>query len=147
MQFLFILFWGYNILCSLCKTLALDPRRKSTVCMTFIWHPGYHMNVDCTFNLHSVDSLFYKWEEWISITFLDLEGGFEKKNFFKSGIIVQWQAFLKGWGGILLPAKLRYIFEEKLLFSVNVILWKSHSKLFKNEAVCMCKKGWSVGLG
>ena len=146
MQFLFILFSGYNILCSRCKTLALDPRRKSTVCMTFIWRPVYHMNVDCTFNLHSVDSLFYKWEEWILITFLG--GRIWKKKFLKSGIIVQWQAFWNGGGGgILLPAKLRYIFEEKLLFSVNVILWKSHSKLFKNEAVCMCKKGWCVGVG
>ena len=103
------------------------------------------MNVDCTFNLHSVDSLFYKWEEWILITFFG--GRIWKKIFLKSGIILQWQAFLKGEEGILLPAKLRYIFEEKLLFSVNVILWKSHFKLFKNEAVCMCKKGLCVGLG
>ena len=24
---------------------------------------------------------------------------------------------------------------------------KSHSKLSKNEPVCMCKEGWCVGLG
>ena len=70
-----------------------------------------------------------------------------KKKFFKKWNYSAVAGLLKGGGGILLPAKLRYIFEEKLLFSVNVILWKSHSKLFKNEAVCMCKKGWCVGLG
>ena len=116
MQFLFILFSGYNILCSRCKTLALDPRRKSTVCMTFIWRPVYHMNVDCTFNLHSVDSLFYKWEEWILITFLG--GRIWKKNFLKSGLIVQWQAFLKGvGGGYFTPCKIAlYIWRKATFF-------------------------------
>ena len=29
----------------------------------------------------------------------------------------------------------------------NIIMKKSHSKLSKNEPVCMCKEGWCVGLG
>ena len=45
-----------------------------------------------------------------------------KKKFFKKWNYSAVAGLLKGEGGILLPAKLRYIFEEKLLFSVNVIL-------------------------
>ena len=45
-------------------------------------------------------------------------------------------------------AKLCYTYEEKLLFSANIILWKkvilSQSK---NEPVCMCKEGWCMRLG
>ena len=76
---------------------------------------------------------------------------------------MQGQVFLKGKGRdwhfcnlifqvllflnleiILLYARLRYAFDEKLFFSGYIIC---HSNLSKNEAVCMCKEGWCVGLG
>ena len=43
---------------------------------------------------------------------------------------------------ILLSAKLCYAFEEiSFFFPPNKSMKKSHSKLSKNEPVCMCKEG------
>ena len=61
-------------------------------------------------------------------------------NFFKVIIFYILKLFYS--------AKLCYTYEEKLLFSAYIILWKkvilSQSE---NEPVCMCKEGWCVRLG
>ena len=46
-----------------------------------------------------------------------------------------------------LLTKLCYTLNKNYFFLPTQSYEKSHSKLSKNETVCMCKEGWCFGLG
>ena len=110
---------------------------------------------------HSLDSPSFKGK--VNFNYLPRMGKSSKlKKKGRGGSMVQGQVFLKGWLALLICSKfiififrnfftlckiVLYIWRKKIFFCHHNFMRKSHSKLPKNELVCMCKECWCVELG